>query len=132
MSIYDVSIFGMLRTKMDWLNDRQQVIASNIANSSTANYKARDLKKLRFEELLHRTEEAKPRTPPAGHRLQVRGGESEYSIEVARDGEMTPDGNSVILEEQMMKVAETQTSFQSAIDIYKRGLDILRMAVRSQ
>jgi hypothetical protein len=31
----------------------------------------------------------------------------------------------------MMKVAETQTEFQSAIEIYRKGISLLHIAVRS-
>jgi flagellar basal-body rod protein FlgB len=43
--------------------------------------------------------------------------------------EITPEGNSVILEEEMMKVAQNQIDHQMAASIYSRGMAILRTAV---
>jgi flagellar basal-body rod protein FlgB len=43
--------------------------------------------------------------------------------------EVTPEGNAVILEEEMMKVAQNQIDHQMAASIYGRGMSILKMAV---
>jgi flagellar basal-body rod protein FlgB len=66
-----------------------------------------------------------PGTPGSGKRPDL------FKSRVIEDGEMTPNGNSVVLEEQMMKVAETQAEYQSAIEIYRKGINLLRIAVRS-
>ena len=129
MNLYDIPLFGMLRVKMDWLTARQKTLAENIANSSTQDYKARDLKPLTFDELLRRSKgvAAREDIPPGG--IPVALGKKGYEALDLRDGEMTPNGNSVVLEEQMMKESETQVQFQTAIDIYQKGLSMLRTAV---
>ena len=43
--------------------------------------------------------------------------------------ETTPDGNSVVLEDEMMKVAETQQDYQLATMLYGKSLGLLKMAV---
>jgi flagellar basal-body rod protein FlgB len=129
MNLYDIPLFGMLRAKMDWLSARQQTLADNIANASTQNYKAKDIKPLDFDDLLKRAKglAAQGDVPPG--QIAVTLGDKGYESLDLRDGEMTPNGNSVVLEEQMMKQSETQVQFQTAIDIYQKGLQMLRTAV---
>ena len=43
MSIYDVPLFSMLRTRMQWHQDRQQVLADNVANADMPKFRPRDL-----------------------------------------------------------------------------------------
>jgi flagellar basal-body rod protein FlgB len=131
LNLHDIPLFGMLRAKLGWLNERQRIIGENIANSSTQGYKARDLAKPGFSDLMRMAaEQAKqndlpPDAPGGGKRPDI------FKAKVIEDGEMTPNGNSVVLEEQMMKVAETQAEYQSAIEIYRKGINLLRIAVRS-
>lgn len=130
MNLYDIPLFGMLRVKMAWLGDRQRVLADNVANSSTVGYQAKDLKKLSFDDLLKRSQDLRNETSG----IKLTGGvggkpDGDFKVETSHDGPMSPNGNSVILEEQMMKVTETQTQYQAAIDLYRKGLNILQIAI---
>lgn len=129
MNLYDIPLFGMLRVKMDWLNARQETLAENIANASTRNFKAKDIKSLSFDDMLKRANTlAAESNAPAG-KINVTLGEKSFEPLDSRDGAMTPNGNSVVLEEQMMKQSETQVQFQTALDIYQKGLQMLRTAI---
>ena len=46
----DIPILSMLRTRLDWAQARQRVLAENVANSDTPNFRARDLAPLKFED----------------------------------------------------------------------------------
>ena len=50
MAISDIPILSMLRTRMQWAQERQRVLAENVANSDTPHYRARDLTPPKFEE----------------------------------------------------------------------------------
>ena len=52
MNLDKIPIFAALTEKMKWLTARQSVLAQNIANSDTPNYRARDLKPLEFREMI--------------------------------------------------------------------------------
>ena len=41
------------------------------------------------------------------------------------------DGNSVVLEEQMLKMAESRMQFQAAVSFYEKSMSMLRMAARA-
>ena len=50
MNLPDVPLFSMLRERMTWLNQRQDVLSQNVANADTPGYVARDLKPLDFQQ----------------------------------------------------------------------------------
>ena len=43
MPIPQIPIFSMLRTRMQWNQERQQLLAENISNANTPKFKPRDL-----------------------------------------------------------------------------------------
>ena len=50
MAIADIPILSMLRTRLDWAQQRQRVLAENVANSDTPKYRAHDLAPLKFDD----------------------------------------------------------------------------------
>ena len=50
MAITDVPILSMLRTRLNWNQERQKVLAENVANSDTPNYRERDVVAPKFRE----------------------------------------------------------------------------------
>ena len=43
MPISDIPIFSMLRTKMQWHQERQRILAENVSNADTPKFTPRDL-----------------------------------------------------------------------------------------
>jgi flagellar basal-body rod protein FlgB len=54
-----------------------------------------------------------------------RGGEDPTG---ARRFETTPSGNSVSLEDEMLKVSQNQADYQLVASLYQKSLQMLRMA----
>ena len=132
MAITDVPILSMLRTKMSWAQERQKVLAQNVANSDTPNYRGRDLVAPKFKDSV--AVAARPvdqvvlaATEP-GHIGGSMGGNSSYGT--TKGGyEVRPTGNSVSLEDEMMKVASNQMEYQAATALYTRSLGLLKVAL---
>lgn len=127
-----LNIFSAIGKRMDWLNQRERVLAENIANSDTPDYAPRDLDGGEFSRLLQNR--IAPVTPTTTDPAHLRG-------TVVRDGpakterqretyEATPTGNAVVLEEQMIKVSETQSSYQLMTNLYRKHMDMFRIALR--
>ena len=132
MAISDIPLFGMLRERMGWLNARQGVLAENVANANTPGYEARDLRDLDFGALVGRAHgRLDLAVTRAGHIAAGPPGPQggPYKRTGAPDSETSPSGNSVVLEEQMLKVAETQMDYQTATGLYAKGLGLIRMAI---
>ena len=49
MAINDLPVLSALRTKMQWHQERQRVLAENISNSDTPNFRPRDLVEPKFD-----------------------------------------------------------------------------------
>ncbi len=48
-----------------------------------------------------------------------------------KDSETTLNGNSVVLEEEMMKMSEARMDYDAAIGFYQKSMTLLRMAARA-
>jgi flagellar basal-body rod protein FlgB len=129
MPITDVPIFSMLRTRMQWHQERQRLLAENVANADTPNFRPRDLSEPDFSRV--RTSAAPlalARTSPAHIAGAPVGGGSRFAAN--RGGyEIRPAGNAVSLEDEMMKVAANQMDYQAAATLYGRSLGLLKTAL---
>ena len=133
VAISDLKMFSMLRSKMHWHQTRQRVLAENVANADTAGYRARDLADFKFEKTLKATQAGGLET-----RMTNKGHLKGHSI-LHKDNlgskrvdsfEITPEGNGVVLEEQMMKITANQMDYQTITQLYSKGLGMIRTAVR--
>jgi flagellar basal-body rod protein FlgB len=135
MNLPDIPLFAMLRERMSWLNQRQGVLSQNVANADTPGYGARDLKAPDFEALLRDTARDEQitsglRTTNSRHiALQSSAGSAGFSDYAAPDIEASLNGNSVSLEAEMMKMADTQASYQAATNLYAKAVDMMRTAI---
>ena len=50
----NLGLFQVVKKRLNWLGQRQEVLAQNIANADTPNYRSSDLKPYNFKELLRR------------------------------------------------------------------------------
>ncbi len=126
------NIFAVLGRRMDWLSQRQQVLADNIANSDTPNFVPRDLREGDFQRVLRNAlPSVGPNSTHPAHMqgTALRGGPAR--IERQKDTyETSPSGNAVILEEQLIKVSKTQSDYQMIVNLYRKHMDMFRMALR--
>jgi flagellar basal-body rod protein FlgB len=139
MAIGDLPIFEMMKQRMHWLTARQQVLAQNVANADTPGYAARDLKQLDFGAMVERNGlTLRPAATQAGHigspvtgsgrslhAGQATGGE----IVKKPDFETSPTGNSVVLEDQMIKVSQNQMDYQTVTGLYSKSLGLIMIAL---
>jgi flagellar basal-body rod protein FlgB len=128
MPISDIPILSMLRTKLQWHQERQRLLAENVANADTPDFRPSDLAPPKFDgggsgvapvTLL--------RTSPA----HLASGEGAATFNLQRGGpfDIVPTGNAVTLEDEMMKVASNQMDFQAATALYTRGLGLIKTAI---
>lgn len=125
------NIFAVLGKRMDWLSQRQSVLADNIANSDTPNYVPRDLNEAEFARVLRNHLPAVDPKATHGAHLQgtaARGGPANSERQHA-PYETSPSGNAVILEEQLIKVAKTQSDYQTIVNLYRKHMDMFRTAL---
>lgn len=128
MPISDIPIFSMLRDRMEWHQERQRVLAENVANADTSNYQAKDLAPTDFSRELSAASVSLATTEP-GHIGGGSNGGSQFATESSGRFEVRPRGNSVTHEDEMMKVASNQMDFDAVSDLYSRSLALIKLAV---
>jgi len=127
MSISDLPILSMLRTRMQWHQARQGVLAENVANADTPRFRPHDLvpPDMSAKEGVGRPL-ALAGTSPA--HLQATGG-SAFASRSENAYQVRPSGNAVSLEEEMIKVAANQMDYQAAAALYSRSLALIKTAL---
>ena len=132
MDLANTAFFGLLRTRLDQLSQRQRLISENIANASTPGFRPRDLDTSGFERMLaergHGASLAMVRTNSS--HMAAGGAQVNAQVVTRPDSETTIDGNAVVLEDEMARAAETRMQFETGIALYQKGLQLVRMAVK--
>jgi flagellar basal-body rod protein FlgB len=136
VSVSALPLMQKLKTKMQWHQARQKVLAENVANADVPGFKPHDLKEPDFK------------TPGSSGSGSVSGSGSgslgllatspgHMGTGAGRDGadprhasrfETTPSGNGVNLEDEMMKTSQNQSDYALAATLYQKSLGMLRIA----
>ena len=111
MNNSSIDILAMAERRMVWTGQRQDVLAQNIANANTPGYAARDI--TAFKDVLA----IQTRREAGGFLLAST--QSLGSLDRANAAKSL-DGNAVVLDEQLEKVAETDGANQLAMNLYKK------------
>lgn len=133
MDMNNMKLFKMALTRMDWAAQRQKVLAQNISNADTPNYRPKDLKELNFKDVLRgQTEPHVPveRTDPRHLKGTIPEQEPYRELGQRKTFEESPDGNQVIIEEQMQKVSDTRAEYNTAVQLIQTHMKMLSMAVK--
>ncbi len=121
----DINILKLSSAMARHAADRHQLIAQNIANADTNNFKAKELEP--FEEAYSRLSNNQNKF---GQPLSAGGSNASWRTEtISARGIESPNGNTVSIEDQMMRSIEAQQNFEAATTIYKKTLDILRSSL---
>lgn len=128
MPISDIPILSMLRERMEWHQERQRVLAENVANADTSNYQAKDLAPPEFEQQLSVASVSLATTEP-GHISGGGGGGPQFANDTSGRYQVRPRGNSVTHEDEMMKVASNQMDFEAVAGLYTRSLALIKIAI---
>ncbi|PWE17544.1 flagellar basal body rod protein FlgB [Marinicauda salina] len=127
----DVPVLAVLRQALAYHNDRQRVIAENVANANTPGFTPRDIPRTEFERALEGAQRVEPvslTVSEPGHISGREGARREYTARRAPDTETTINGNSVVLEEQMVRANENRMRFETVLGLYQKSLALMRMA----
>jgi flagellar basal-body rod protein FlgB len=126
MGISDIPILSMLRMRMQWHQERQRVLAENVANADTPNYRPRDLAPPNFENTLQTVSLALATTEP-GH-ISGDGG-TQFAETTDQRYEVRPRGNAVNHEDEMLKLAGNQMDYDAVASLYTHSLALIKTAV---
>jgi flagellar basal-body rod protein FlgB len=136
MGIANIPLFTALAEKMKWHQTRQGLLAENVANAETPGFRGRDLKAFGFEEHMRNLSTASmSSTSTSSNPMHIAIGSADsggFGPRQLNNFEITPEGNGITLEDEMMKVAGNQMDYQTVTTLYTRSLRVIRMALGKQ
>lgn len=119
----DIGLFSLAERRLAWVDQRQTLLSQNVANADTPGYRSRDL------------------TPFAAHlgRLGLSpsgSGGVSLGTSVSAPGmgtdqahERAVDGNSVGLEDQLAKIADSDGTQQLVTGLYHKYMGLFMTAL---
>lgn len=114
-----INLFAVASQQAQWLSVRQSAIAQNVVNANTPGYKAVDVTP--FERVL---EQAQFDAASGSEGIQRASMRLEKSVEVK------PSGNSVSLEQELIKADEVNRAYSLNTSIVKSFHRMLMMSVK--
>ncbi|MHA6327015.1 flagellar basal body rod protein FlgB [Roseivivax sp. CAU 1753] len=128
MNFDSISLFDLASKRLNWLAERQQVVSENVANADTPGFRAQDV--VPFEELLERpTISTSLATTQAGHLTGNLGSYTAAAVIADETAwEKSINGNTVVLEQQIIKATEIEDGYQLATDLYRKAHQLLTLA----
>lgn len=121
MNPASTDVFALAEKRLAWIGQRQSVLAQNIANVNTPGYAARDVKP--FSEVLA----AQTQQSASDSYVPAFSGIASAADPTASGRSL--NGNAVELDEQLEKVAETDTAHQLATNLYKKYVSLFKTAI---
>jgi flagellar basal-body rod protein FlgB len=135
MNVTEMPLMSMLRQRMSWLNERQKILSQNVANADTPRFTARDIKPIEFDDILQGANGvlapsvSNLSTTNARHINIKNSSTGDFTAFDSPDTEANPSGNTVSLEEEMIKISDTQAQFQAATNLYAKAMSMMRTAI---
>jgi flagellar basal-body rod protein FlgB len=115
--------FNLAARRLDYIDQRQRVLAQNIANADTPDFHASDLKP--FESFLNDAPVAVAQT----NALHLSGTAPSTSVVLQAAAARDPDGNTVDVETQLTKVADDETSAALVGNLWKTTMGMYLTAL---
>lgn len=122
-----IEMMRMVHAMGQHVSQRQLVVARNIANADTPGYRAADMQD--FDESYRQASlggdlrATSPRHLPS----------SEWALQAGRvvdtGQQASPNGNTVSLEEEMVRAAEVKRENDLSLGIYRSALDLMRTSL---
>ena len=132
MSINDLPTLSVLRTKMQWHQERQRVLSENVSNSDSPNFKPRDLVEPKFDitgaSVAGSAGSLAMQRTSSGH-ISTSSGEQSFAQDRKAGFETRPAGNAVSLEDEMLKASANQMDYAAVTSLYSKSLHLLKVAI---
>jgi len=125
----DIGLLNLANALAAHSASRQGLVAENLANADTPGYRARDLEP--FANVANRTSiNARQMRATQEDHFGQSAGKAAFSIqETSAFGAESPNGNTVSLDDQMMRSAALKVDHDLAIGVYSKSLQILRLGL---
>ncbi len=134
MTIQDIGLFQAIGAKMDFLNQRQSIIAQNVANADTPGYRPKDLVDVDFSSMLEKKAHGNVNLVSVATTDEQHLGNANATGDVnsrkQRDTyEVAPAGNAVIMEEQLMHAGQNAMDYNMMVNVYQKQIGLFKIAL---
>lgn len=132
MAINFDNALGLHPLALKFRNQRAELLASNLANADTPNYKARDLD---FRSVLQQAQDAKLKltaTQPEHLQAPGTGGNLGVVPQYRIPSQASLDGNTVDAEQEQVRYAENALSYQFSLRLVTDKFSGLTDAIRGE
>ncbi|MEI7607130.1 MAG: flagellar basal body rod protein FlgB [Rhodospirillaceae bacterium] len=127
MDLSSMGVFKLMAKKMDWLTQRQEVLAQNVANVDTPKFKPDDVTPFTFRTALQASNHLEPAMTNPAHQHLAHANDGPGSVRKERKPyETKPDGNAVDIEEQMLKLSQTSQDFNMVTSLYRKNVSLIK------
>lgn len=114
--------------RLRWLERRQATLAQNVANADTPGFVARDVAP--FGAVLAGSQGLTVTDP---RHLRGAGGVGDARVvRERRSGDVAPNGNAVSLEDQAIRIADTDQAHALAMTLHRRWISLVRSTLSSR
>jgi flagellar basal-body rod protein FlgB len=120
-----LEITAMAQAMAAHAGQRLGMIAQNVANADTPGYRAQDIQDFATVWQGSATDDLRATRP--GHIGAGAGMQAPQMV--AGRGHVSPNGNSVSLEAEMVKAVETRQSHEMALAIYRGTSEVIRASL---
>ncbi|MFQ5624641.1 MAG: FlgB family protein [Paracoccaceae bacterium] len=124
---FELDILRMAHELASHASARHALIARNTANADTQGYRARDLRP--FSDVFVDAAGFSPRVTRTGHIAGAATAGARDTIETSVFGAASPNGNTVSLEDQMVRAADVGRQHALALGVYRKSMEILRLGL---
>jgi len=118
----------VLEQQLRFTEARQQLIADNIANSSTPNYRQKDLSVERFQKMLRERVDRQQSSAPGSVAFDDVTSEVEHS----QAGILFHDGNNRSMEQLMTDNAKNALMHNLVVELLRRQYQTMDMALKER
>jgi len=138
MTTQDLTVLQAAAKKMHWHETRQKVLGQNIANADTTGYVPSDVQPIDFKSLLESSSSGLTLSAATTNGSHMRLGETSLQSDKLvtkkqkETYEISPSGNAVVLEEQLMKMNQNYADHQLTTTIYQKNIEMIKRATRGQ
>ncbi len=120
-----IGTMQMAQALTDHAVQRQKLIAQNVANADTPDFKARDLSD--FASTYRSQVSAEMRATRPGHLTGISWGGAQRIQDAG--GEPSPNGNTVSLEEEIFRTASARREFELSLAVTRSAMTMIRTSI---
>ncbi len=118
---------ALAEQRMRWTEARQRVLAQNIANADTPNYRPSDMQP--FSKVLSGKLAERQLVATNANHLQGSRNQDPRALKERISANRDPSGNAVSLEREALRVADTDSAHATALSVRRRYMSMFMTAL---